>query len=218
MTNAGTNPLVKWARGEAARVRGIRPEGVGAHSNTVRPNMAAAMEFLRRHAPGTQFLATAEALVRRDEQIGSGIAIRGMADLIDDWANFVEAGMAEMPSFEVAARVAAANDLMEQVQALLDDQKVTPAAPVMLAGAALEEFLRSRVALLAAVVAGRPSISSYASALRTAGDLSAQDVKDITSWGGQRNEAAHGEFDKLSRQRAQLMVDGINLFIRQKTS
>ena len=62
----------------------------------------------------------------------------------------------------------------------------------------------------------KPGIASYANALRTIGELSPQDVKDITAWAGQRNEAAHGQFDGLSRERAQIMVDGINLFMRQK--
>ncbi|GAA4234995.1 hypothetical protein GCM10022254_41190 [Actinomadura meridiana] len=46
----------------------------------------------------------------------------------------------------------------------------------------------------------------------------AQEVKDITAWAGQRNDAAHGQFDSLSKARAQIMIDGINLFIQQKTN
>jgi hypothetical protein len=84
-------------------------------------------------------------------------------------------------------------------------------------GAALEEFLRSQVSASNATVDGRPGISAYANALRSSGSFSAQDVKDVTAWAGQRNEAAHGQFERLSRDRAQIMVDGINLFIRQKT-
>ncbi|MEW1838537.1 hypothetical protein AB0392_11335 [Nonomuraea angiospora] len=169
MTTTSSDSLVTWARAEAERVRAIKIEGVGGLSNKARPQMAPALEFLRRHAAGTQFLATAEALVDRDERVEAWIGIKGMGDLLDGWADFVEAGMAAIPSFEVAARVAASTDLMEQVQALLDDRDVEPAAPVVLAGAALEEFLRSRVAALSVTVVGKPSISSYANALRTAG-------------------------------------------------
>jgi len=32
---------------------------------------------------------------------------------------------------------------------------------------------------------------------------------------GQRHEAAHGQFDNLTTARAQIMVDGINLFMAQ---
>ena len=74
--------------------------------------------------------------------------------------------------------------------------------------------MRSKILKGNVTVAGRHGISSYASALRTAGAISAQDVKDITSWTGHRNEAAHGQFDQLSRQRAQIMVDGVNLFLQ----
>jgi hypothetical protein len=37
---------------------------------------------------------------------------------------------------------------MEQVQLLLDDRKVHPAAPVVLAGAALDEFLQKQPAIM----------------------------------------------------------------------
>jgi hypothetical protein len=33
---------------------------------------------------------------------------------------------------------------------------------------------------------------------------------------GQRNEAAHGQFENLSKQRARIMVDGINLFMQKR--
>jgi hypothetical protein len=59
-------------------------------------------------------------------------------------------------------------------------------------------------------------LQAYSEALRTAGALTPQVVKDVTSWAGLRNEAARGQFDDLSRERAVLMADGINLFMRQK--
>ena len=43
------------------------------------------------------------------------------------------------------------------------------------------------------------------------------DIKDITSWAGIRNHAAHGEWDHVSdRARVRLMLEGINLFMRQE--
>ena len=210
--------LVAWARAEGQRIRGFKVDTMGSRSNAVRPIASAALEFLRRHAAGTQFFTSAVDLFQYEGHVEASRALARIADLLDAWADFVDQGMADMVPFEVGARIEAATDLMEQVQQLLDDNLVHAAAPVVLAGAALEEFLRSRVAALGAAVAGKPGISSYAQALRTAGDLSAQDVKDITAWAGQRNEAAHGEFEKLSRARAQIMVDGINLFMRQKTT
>lgn len=210
--------LLKWARTEVSRLRSVDNRNLGERSNSVRPLATAALEFLRLHASGSDFLKSAEELFQYDARIDSWRAPLLMADILSAWVDFVEAGMADILPFEVGARLEATTDLMEQVQQLLDDNKVHAAAPMVLAGAALEEFLRSRIAALGVAVSGKPGISSYASALRTAGDLSAQDVKDITAWAGQRNKAAHGEFADLSRAGAQLMVDGINLFIRQKST
>jgi hypothetical protein len=67
-------------------------------------------------------------------------------------------GVAEAP-LEARSRVEAATDLMEQVQILLDDRKVHPAGPVMLAGAALEEFLRSMIVTSTLQPKGKPGIT-----------------------------------------------------------
>jgi hypothetical protein len=41
-------------------------------------------------------------------------------------------------------------------------------------------------------------------------------MKDITSWGGLRNHAAHGEWDEVKdRQRISIMLEGVNLFMRK---
>lgn len=211
--------LLDWARKEAERLQESAGKG-GAQRKAylVRAHGAAALDFLARHASGTQFASSAQALFEHSEGINQAEGLWALAKVLELWITYVESEMIDILPFEVGARLEAATDLMEQVQQLLDDNKVHPAAPMVLAGAALEEFLRSRIAALGVTVSGKPSISSYASALRTAGDLSAQDVKDITAWAGQRNKAAHGEFDDLSRAGAQLMVNGINLFIRQKTT
>jgi hypothetical protein len=86
----------------------------------------------------------------------------------------------------------------------------------MLAGAALEELLRSLVITHSAQVTGRAGLQAYSQALRNTGVLTFQDVKDVTSWAGLRNSAAHGQFDGLSLERAHIMAEGVNLFMRQK--
>ena len=62
----------------------------------------------------------------------------------------------------------------------------------------------------------KPSIDSYAKALREEDLITKQDVKDITSWAGLRNHAAHGEWEQVGdKARAQLMLEGVNLFMRK---
>jgi hypothetical protein len=53
--------------------------------------------------------------------------------------------------------------------------------------------------------------------LRASRMLSVQDVKDIEQIGGLRNSAAHGDFDTLSRERAGLMEQQVNMLLRRLT-
>lgn len=210
-----------WAAGEAIRLKGVASsreiEDEVAYSSAVRHHAAAAMEFLRIHAGGTDFYNGIETNFT-GTQIGPKAALLAVADLLERWIAYQQSGLAALVPFAAQARIEAATDLMEQVQFLLDDTQVIPAAPIMLAGAALEEFLRSMVAANPqATVAGKPGLNSYALALAASGLLTKQDVKDVTAMAGHRNDAAHGHFDLLSPERARLMADMVNLFIRQHT-
>ncbi len=41
-------------------------------------------------------------------------------------------------------------------------------------------------------------------------------MKDITSWAGLRNHAAHGEWDEVKdKTRVSIMLEGVNLFMRK---
>ena len=60
-------------------------------------------------------------------------------------------------------------------------------------------------------------MNSYAAALAKKADLlSRQDVKDVTAMAGRRNEAAHGDFEKVDDPTiARVMVDQVNLFLQR---
>lgn len=100
---------------------------------------------------------------------------------------------------------------------LNEDKTVHPAAPIVLAGAALEIALRSAIEELSLEPPAKQSINAYSGCLRTAGFLSTQDVKEVTQMGGLRNSAAHGDHDELSRERAGLMEQQVNMFLRRLT-
>jgi len=109
------------------------------------------------------------------------------------------------------------SDFLEQASSLLGDGKTHPAASAVLIGAALEQFLRDWVAEKGLSMEGKkPGIDNYAKTLLRAGLIGKQDMKDITSWAGLRNDAAHGEWDKVKdRKRIRLMLEGVNLFMRK---
>ncbi len=213
---------VEWAKAELQRLRETAEEAATLEAREQYPprldrrvQSSQAIEFLRRMAPGSTFVEHAQHAIH-DQYHGSS-AIEGVASALESWVKFVVSGLATQLPYDTQSRIDAATDLMEQVQTLLDDATVIPAAPVMLAGAALEEFLRSLMPTTASTLVGTPSIAKYAEALRRAGVLTANDVKDVLAIAGTRNDAAHGHFDRISAERARLMADQVNLFMRQNS-
>lgn len=128
----------------------------------------------------------------------------------------MEHGLLEGVSIERQAQIDVVSDFLEQAQNLLNADDVHPAAPTMIIGAALEEFLRNLVEEADLNIQGKPSIDSYAKALRGEELITKQDMKDITSWAGLRNHAAHGEWDEVSdKRRIKGMLESVNLFMRK---
>lgn len=222
------DPVV-WATAEAERLRAVSNEpfhnstaagtrttaGSIPAARSAQAEAAAAIEFLRRNAGERSELY--RAAVDGLEGRYSSRYLIALAGLLGQFVAAKNSGMLASLDFEVASRVEAADDLMEQVSHLLSEKGVHVAAPVALAGAALEEMLRSMwIEAGEPKLPGKASISSYAAALQQAGRLSRGEVKDITAWADQRNDAAHGHFEGLDLQRARIMVDGINLFLQRR--
>lgn len=200
---------VAWARSEAVKL-----ERRSSDKEARRSEAAPALDFLSRHA-GSRSAFTKAAEFEVDKYMPP-YCLPGVAEALRGWVGFVEAGMVELRPYEARARIDAADELIEQAQDLLDDQQIHEAAPIVLVGAALEMFLRAEIYEHGLTLTGKPGINTYADTLQKAGHLTVQDRKDITSWAGLRNDAAHGHFDELSRERASLMLEAVNLFMRQK--
>ena len=172
-------------------------------------------EFLRQYAgPKSAFLKQAEA--------ASGYTAFMLATLtaiLSSFIEYVQAGLATGLSPERQAQIDVVSDILGQAQAMLENDAYHPAGPAILVGASLEEFLRNWVeAVGLSLGVSKPSIDAYAKALRGAELISKQDIKDITSWAGIRNHAAHGEWEQVGdRTRVRLMLDGVNLFMRQSS-
>jgi hypothetical protein len=204
---------LEWASKESLRLLSMSQNAMSGVDSDFRGETLASVEFLRLQAPRSTFFKAAERASHDNRYSAEGLST--VSASLRGWVDFIQLGLVEVLPFEVLARTEAATDLMEQVQRLLESREVHPAAPVVLAGAALEEHLRALVLKDDVRVTGTASINSYAQELRKADLITSTDVKDITAWAGQRNDAAHGHFDRLDPMRAQVMADGINLFIRQ---
>ena len=173
--------------------------------------LVAAHDFVARFG-SPHIAATVETLMRDPEYHDNPLKI---ASLLREWAALHDSGLFQLLPFEVASRVQAASDLMEQAQRLLEDEDSHLAAPVALAGAALEQFLRALAAHHDVKVSGPPGIAGYRDRLREAGHLSKQDAADVTGWADLRDRVAHGDLADLTRERVSIMAAGINVFLRR---
>jgi hypothetical protein len=138
-------------------------------------------------------------------------------EVLNSFSQFVDSGLLRSISLEREIQIDTVSDYLEQAENLLNDKKVHPAAPAVIIGASLEEFLRNWLEEEGSdLTIIKNSIDGYTSELRKLNKISKQDVKDIVSWSGTRNDAAHGHWDSVSdSKRIRIMLDGVNLFMRQ---
>jgi hypothetical protein len=145
--------------------------------------------------------------------------VHTLTHILKSYVEYLKAGLSTGVSPEIKAQLDVMSDLLAQAQTLLEQAKVHPAAPIVLNGASLEEYLRTWFERQGLSLGGsKPGLDAYAKALREVDQITKQDIKDITAWSGLRNHAAHGEWDLVSdRQQASLMLQGVNLFIPRYT-
>jgi hypothetical protein len=177
--------------------------------------LATAKEFIRVYGgPKSQFI---EGLNKAENYGYTADHVAVAAEVVEAFVNSIKSGLIAGISPKRKAQIDVVSDFLEQAIDLLEDQNVHAAVPAVIIGASLEEFLRSWVESENLSLGNRkPSIDTYTSLLRTAELITKQDVKDITSWAGVRNHAAHGEWEKVAnKEYVRLILEGVNLFIRK---
>jgi hypothetical protein len=206
--------IVAQARALAKRLESYAPESRPENPNGSVAHAARAqvVEFFRQYTGReSSFTQAAEAANGYNAYL-----VRTLVATLDSFVEYVGAGLAYGISAERKAQIDVVSDFLGQAEAMLANSAFHPAAAAVLVGASLEEFLRTWVEDEKLPFPARPSLDSLAGALRTADLISKQDVKDIVSWTGLRNDAAHGQWDKVGDgERVRLMLAGVNLFLRQ---
>lgn len=165
-----------------------------------------------------QFVGPKSAFYLTVAQKAEGISTSSvLIAALDNYKSYIEAGLAGEVSPQRRVQLDVVSDFLEQAQLLLDAKGVHPAAPIVLIGATLEEFLRTWIEGSGLFLGSRKaSLDAYSQVLSAEGLITKQDVKDLTSWAGLRNHAAHGEWDQVSdKQRAAIMLEAVNLFMRK---
>ncbi|GAB5418240.1 MAG: hypothetical protein Crog4KO_16550 [Crocinitomicaceae bacterium] len=178
-------------------------------------SMAQARELLKDYGgPNNSFLAS---LLEIKGAASRAHAINKTRAVLNSFASYVEKDLLRSLSLEREIQIETVSDYLEQADNLLRDKKVHPAAPTVIIGASLEEFLRNWLEQENVDLSKiKLSLDSYSKELRTRDLITKQDAKDITSWAGIRNDAAHGHWEEVSdNPRIKLMLEGVNLFIRK---
>jgi hypothetical protein len=143
--------------------------------------------------------------------------VNQLSAIVESFEEYLQSGLVSGMTPERKAQIDVVSDILDQAQTLLESKSCHPAAAAVLIGASLEEFLRNWVEAAGLSVSGKPSIDAYGKSLRSQEMVSKQDIKDITAWAGIRNHAAHGEWEEVGdRGRIRIMLEGVNLFMRQK--
>lgn len=194
-----------------------------ANAGAWRPGMpsveglqAQTVEFLKTFAgPKSAFVERVQSLTGSSDGYKANVIV----SVLEAFVSHLESGLLSAVSPERRGQLDVMSDLLRQAAHLLDDHSIHPAAPAMIIGASLEEFLRTWVEAENLPLGARsPTLSNLSHVLREAELIGKQDVKDIESWAGLRNHAAHGHWDQVQdRNRIALMLDGVNLFLRQHT-
>ena len=137
--------------------------------------------------------------------------------LIRSFLNSVEDDLISKASHERKIKIEVVGEFLDQAEGLLQDNKFHPAVSSVLIGASLEEFLRNWVFDENISMENKKlGIDTYATQLKSFGLIDKQDYKDITSWAGLRNDAAHGHWDLVNdKEKIGLMLQGVSLFIKK---
>ena len=201
--------LIEHAKRLAQLNMGVRKDTHGS-----RGAYAQACEFLRTYAgEKSSFL---KSVLEASGYITENRA-SATSSILLSFAEYIEAGLKEEITPVRRAQIDVVNDLLDQAYKLLEDNSVHGAAPAVLIGATLEEFLRTWVEKEGLALGNmKPSLDAYAKVLRESDLIDKQDTKDITAWAGIRNDAAHGHWQKVeSKEKISLVLQGVNLFLRK---
>ncbi len=177
--------------------------------------LAEAKEFLRVHSGEKS--AFYKQLNEVSQRWTEGHIKKFVDNVLQAFIRYVENGLLEGITIQRKAQIDVVSDFLSQAERLLTSKNVHPAAPTVIIGASLEEFLRNWIEEGGLSLGNRkPGLEAYGTVLREAELITKQDIKDITSWGGLRNHAAHGEWDEVKdKRRINLMLEGVNLFMRK---
>lgn len=111
---------------------------------------------------------------------------------------------------------AVVSEILEQAKKLHQTKGIHPAAVLVVACAAVEEFLRNWCESRGITVPKKQrSLGRFALELRKSEAIRLPDERRIQSWADYRNDAAHGNWTTVSKQDAARVIAEIDSFIHE---
>ncbi len=196
----------------AIRNRGCTyPEAIAWHANVC--------DFLSSYAgKNSLFYKACKDLIGDEIQFASSgpdYVIEVLYATLDRFADHLKSGFHNAVPAGKKAQLLVVSDFLEMADALLADSDIHPAAPAVLTGATLEEFLRNWIKDEGLSLSERSEgINNFAQVLLKAELINKQDLKDLTAWAGIRNDASHGHWDKVTQEKVGIMLRGVDLFLK----
>ncbi|WP_341216380.1 hypothetical protein [uncultured Wocania sp.] len=175
------------------------------------------LQFVRNYIGiDTEFYNALKKYPKRyaDESYEKNIVTNSVLSSIKEYLNLnLELGKSHTYNIKVDI----ISDFLNQAINLANDKKFHPAAAAILLGASLEEFLKQISEEKKADLTNiKKTIDPISKELYRLEIITKQDLKDITSWTGLRNDATHGNFDDVNdRKRVLNAIEGVNLFMRK---
>lgn len=169
----------------------------------------------RLAVPGSSYAKKAEDIRLTDKNSYPGYVAPQLLGILKSLRRDVELGY--LTSITDLLHAETFSDFLSMAQHLLEEGYKDPAA--VIAGSVLEQHLRA-----IAAKNDIPTIlddnrwkraDSLNADLVRVGAYTKLEQKNVTSWLGLRNEAAHGNFAGYEKANVRLMIDGISLFITQ---
>lgn len=140
-------------------------------------------------------------------------------EIMGSFLKYLKTGLDNGLPIEKKAELDTLSRILEQAGLLIDNPNVHHAVIAVIIGSALEDFLRGWVRDIGKLgeVKGDGSIEKYKQILYSNQCIEKPEMKEIESIATRRNEAAHGNWDKVgSREMVALGYEYVKIFIQKR--
>lgn len=165
--------------------------------------------------PGSSYEKDVESIRELDKRSYPGYVAPRLFAILKSIRREISSGYFESLTGLIRADTFA--DFLSMADHLLSEGYKDPAA--VLGGSVLEQHLRALAdkALVSTTMPdGRPKSADVINSDLVKATIYHKTVqKNVTSWLGLRNDAAHGHYEKYEHANVRLMLDGISLFVQQ---